>query len=107
MYFFEFEDTSFRALKNSSSIYAGAMTSLRLKENIKSNKHLVYYVYICWACNRYFAILMGFLFGFPVVHRHTSLRISRPGISASCDLFSKVGNVGRRKMKERAVVYGR
>lgn len=46
MYFFEFEDTSFRALKNSSSIYAGAMTSLRLKENIKSNKHLVYYICI-------------------------------------------------------------
>lgn len=74
----------------------------------RNNKHLIYYVRICWASavQSLFRDTCGVLIRFlSVVHGHTSPSYFSPQYLG--DLFSKVGNVGRRKMKERAVVYGR
>lgn len=102
---FEFKN-KFRALENSSSIY-NARHLTNLKENIINISYIMYIFAGRPLYNRYFAILVGVLIRFLRSTRAHRLRISRLGILAVCDLFSKVGNVGRRKMKERAVVYGR
>lgn len=101
-----------RALKNSRTpCSANVVYNAWLERNMRRTINISKYCIVYLPRNCYFTILMGLLSGFLVgtrTHTLKQLRISRLlRISASCDLFSKVGNVGRKMKERRPAVYGR